>query len=194
MDNIKKEVIIKRGCLQSPSPKVRPFSLSILYPHREYLTFPWKMDFTIPVTEESAKDKPAASFFPQTKLVDRYKKDGCLYIPETDVSTLPTNRYSKAFGVFVVNLCTICSGYVSTVDVLITSFLQSSVQPKHLLSALASQCFPLTGASHLTRVQLKTQSYRLLWAVLSRWRKRVVVMVSHRKEGCYTTRLRCKVS
>lgn len=99
------------------------------------------------------------------------QKEGCLHIPERSVSLSPVNRESETFGAFRVDGHAV-SNYVSTVDILHTAFLQSSVQTKHLLSALASQCFPLTGALHLTKVQLKTQGLQGPWAVLfQRWKR-----------------------
>lgn len=58
----------KRGCLQSPSPKVRLSSPSSFYPYREYLALPWKVNLPVSVMEERAKDKPAASFILRNKI------------------------------------------------------------------------------------------------------------------------------
>ena len=87
-------------------------------------------------------------------------KEGSLHSPEIDASVLPCYRDSKALGILRIDDSAVSLCDVSTIDVLHTSFLQLSVQNKHLLSALASQCFPLAGALHMTSVQLKTQSCR----------------------------------
>ena len=64
----------------------------------------------------------------------------------------------------------------------------------HLLSASASQCFPLAGASHLVGVQQKTQSCRTPGLSFS-LRKRTVAMTGRRKEGVsLLIEMRCKDS
>lgn len=99
-------------------------------------------------------------------------KEGPMSAPETDVS-LFLHRDSETFTILGIDDSPILLDHIGTEDILHTYFLHFGVcHTLHPLSALASHCCPMTGLSHLTRVQLKTQSCMEPWACLFPMRRR----------------------
>ena len=122
----------------------------------------------------------------------RWNKRGSAYtLPEIEMFLSSVNRESETLGLLGIDNHAV-PDYVCTVDILHTIFnLQSSVQYKHLLSALASQYFPLAGASHSVKCNKKAQSCRTPGLCLfSEKRKDREVNDGSPKGGVYPTRLR----
>lgn len=162
---------VKGGCLRSSSHKGSTQRALVFNQECEEPTALGAIDLSV-LSDIGTKDTSHASFFYNVWSMKEdagYRKGGPCQPPETNVSlSSVVYRNPKTSGFFRINDSAIMFSNISTVDILHIHFLHSGVtHTLHLLPALASHCCPMTGSSHLTRVQLKTQSCMEPWACFS---------------------------